>query len=1021
MLRSWPKSLLFFLLLTALGVTLSIGVSLTTSMLGFLKDCDDTYTTIAVFEYIGTDYPDETIFDPDIARCLEEIDFDEIGNDPAVLNWDRNDVAFGYIAGKTDDAADPPYKKAVVAAILILSFNERENCYQYAVEKNLVNPDIGPDGGYIDTNGIELEIGHIYMIHGTRASGTTSHRYFRIAPLDYAAAALAGVDGSVGKMLEDVTIGRYEYEIPEDSIFIAIAETYGAINTGVSVHAVNDVEAYLPFQQADLSVIKGRSFTREEYDDGAKVCLLPERLAELIGAAPGSVIDLSMVVNSGAVQRESYWAGTGFTYNGSYTVVGLFSPNDDYRDIVIIPKSDATDISANRYSYTLGQAHLKNDQAERFYMDMVNVLPPRVRMTVYDQGYAAAAAPLRDVLRIVFILTAVCALTMLAMLALYGFLFVYRQRNLAKTMRRAGVANGGIFCYFLFGSGCLGLISAALGAVVSNSLSGYFIEIVRQTITNYATDDLRYSNSKLAIEKAIEFAPKTEPAVFALTALALFFFAILACLIFTMLSVRSERQRKRRRLRRSGTRSRSLSGGALKYAWLSLERGASRSLLPVMLCALAAALLLQLISTTITYEAGYDQLVRDSDISGYFTDYKGIWRSRLRLDGKLVNNICLNDTLSELSITKAKKYAYGVEWPEPFNAFTYETFLDNVAAGPGYIYTNNLAGVQEFYGCPELPVAFADGYDLSIFSQIPRDEIPIVDEVVDNTYVDPRWGAPAPCIVSTAFLHEKGLALGDVIDFYAISGDELRYEVVQIVGSYIKQGSDDNIYMPLSAYHVMVYSNVQFIVYPGVAIPKRSYQSYYSDIPASYIYDPDPDPRILLKLSFDSMNFKLRGAAGLGAFKDFLYDEGYSEVNNIRNIRSFVIVEDKTFLAAQRAMSQRLWYMQKIFPILYILLELLAALIPFILIQMRKRESALMRAQGASGYKAFLSLFIEQTMLCLPGVILGAGIWFAVFRTVTVPGLTLAGVFALLWLLGTGISAVTLNRGSVQSILRAEE
>lgn len=120
-------------------------------------------------------------------------------------------------------------------------------------------------------------------------------------------------------------------------------------------------------------------------------------------------------------------------------------------------------------------------------------------------------------------------------------------------------------------------------------------------------------------------------------------------------------------------------------------------------------------------------------------------------------------------------------------------------------------------------------------------------------------------------------------------------------------------------------------------------------------------------------------------------------------------------------MSQRLWYMQRIFPALYILLELLAALIPFIIVRLRKRESALMRAQGAAKHTAIFSLFWEQVMLCVPGMIIGAGVWLAAPGTPTRTGAVLTTLFTLLWLLGSGASAMSLSRGSVRTILRAEE
>ena len=251
-----------------------------------------------------------------------------------------------------------------------------------------------------------------------------------------------------------------------------------------------------------------------------------------------------------------------------------------------------------------------------------------------------------------------------------------------------------------------------------------------------------------------------------------------------------------------------------------------------------------------------------------------------------------------------------------------------------------------------------------------------------------------------------------MIDISTIYGNDFSEKAVKIVGSYIRQGSADNIYAPLSDYNIVEYQGVG---------TRNNIHIKITDVPSSYIFDSDTESGILQSLSFSSIEFVMRGAEELGAFKDFLYAQGYSEVNNTRKIRTYVTIEDKTFLATNRAMAQRLWYMQKIFPALYVLLILLAALIPFILIQMRKRETALMRAQGASKHTAFFSVFLEQVILCLPGVFIGGGIWQLVFGTATELGIDLAVLFALFWLLGTGISACTLNRGSVRTILKAEE
>lgn len=1035
-LRSWPKSVLFLLLLTALSATLCIGVSLTAAIMDFLRECDDNYSTIAVFEYIGVDYPDESTYDPGIAKCADEFDFDALAKNPCVLSWDRNEVAFGSIAGKEAGASRQPYDDYTIAVVYIMSFNENLNAYQYAIEKDLVNPDSDSLGGYLDVGDEKLETRHFYLVHGKFGSSKYrigNNQYVRVEPFSNAAAELAGVSASIEDMLTDVTTGRVEYEIPEGHVLLDLAETYAAVNKGVTVHATNDLNNLLPFHQTELTIVEGRSFTADEYTSGSNVCVLPQRLAELLEAGVGDQIDLSLAVCAGATQAESYWAGTGYAYSGSYTIVGILNPNDDYRDTVFIPKSDTVDLSENAYAFTLGQALLKNDRAGQFYEEMEDTLPPRVRMTMFDQGYEAAAEPLRDVLRIALIITAVCSLTTLAILALFGFLFVYRQRGLSRVMRRNGAANSGIYQYFLFGSGLISLLSAAAGAFISRRLSGRVMDLVRQSISEHGSDNLRYSNAALSIAKPMDFMTDIKSNVFAYTVLVLFIAALIACFVFAAISIRSlrahvskralsrMREKGRAAPRRAGSRSHSLSGGALKYAWLSVVRGAFRSAIPFVLCALAAVLLLQLTGATVAYEKNYDELVQATDINGFVTDFRGMWRDGLMVESSLINSFWKSGLLSDISITKTMHHGYGIEPPEVWNIYTYESYQTALGKGPGLIFTNDLAAVQEFFSCRDLPVTFMDGYSLSTFSEIPLGLQPLVSVADSEGNYEMREHEITPVLVSADFLEENEMEYGDEFFLTAYDGETSYNNEVKIIGSYIRQGTADNIYVPLSEYSLRYsVSESDSMKGPGGEEVMYMKRTIY-DIPASYVFDPEADEDLMRYLTFGSLSFRMKGAAGLTAFKDFLYDQGYSEVNLIRTLRRFITIEDKTFLTTERTMSQRLWYMQKTFPVLFVLLELMAALIPFILIKLRKRESAMMRVMGAAKSTAFMSLFLEQVILCLPGVAAGAGVWLLTGGVPDVNGLYLAVLFGLLWLIGTGVSAFSLNRGSVRTILRAAE
>ncbi len=107
---------------------------------------------------------------------------------------------------------------------------------------------------------------------------------------------------------------------------------------------------------------------------------------------------------------ESYWAGTGFASSADYAIVGVMSTPRTMGQYVYVPKGADPVFDQNVIGYTIGTALIKNGRADSFYSDMQQVLPDRVRLTIYDQGYAAVADPFREILRVTNIVSAVCAL-----------------------------------------------------------------------------------------------------------------------------------------------------------------------------------------------------------------------------------------------------------------------------------------------------------------------------------------------------------------------------------------------------------------------------------------------------------------------------------------------------------------------------------------------------------------------------------------------------------------------------------
>ena len=52
-----------------------LGVNLWDSVEKYLDECEQSYVTIGLFEYMSPEYPDEKVFDPGIREFLDGFDF----------------------------------------------------------------------------------------------------------------------------------------------------------------------------------------------------------------------------------------------------------------------------------------------------------------------------------------------------------------------------------------------------------------------------------------------------------------------------------------------------------------------------------------------------------------------------------------------------------------------------------------------------------------------------------------------------------------------------------------------------------------------------------------------------------------------------------------------------------------------------------------------------------------------------------------------------------------------------------
>jgi len=436
-------------------------------------------------------------------------------------------------------------------------------------------------------------------------------------------------------------------------------------------------------------------------------------------------------------------------------------------------------------------------------------------------------------------------------------------------------------------------------------------------------------------------------------------------------------------------------GGPFKYSILSILRGNQRSVITPIVAIAIVIFLSQLAHTVDRYNKQLEDISSSSVIDLQFTDINGRYYDDLTVEAYQLNSINQSKLVKELSMTKSMVYRYlgssvidGQEqelehliFPQGFSA---ATFMDKLLRGPNIIFTNSISKSPEFYFSNSVDTEYFNGYD--------------------ESFLGAKKSDISMCMVSRNFMEENGIELGDTIRIYIHHKGNFETDIVfehkwrgaeidaRVVGSYVKAGEKDNIYCQLSAY------------YDTVLLEDSS----------------DETKEINFDYVMDSSNFKV-DAANLEEMKGYLNDFGFSEVNNIGMIRTFLICDDKTYNSTVDSLNQKIMHTNTLYPFLYVLVGIVALLLAYLLAVSRKKEIALMMGLGSPKIRIFLSFFIEQIVLSTIGCVIGLAGWRIITGQLIIRQLLLTIGFLACYYIGSAVALIIMNNSVVMSILRDEE
>lgn len=329
---------------------------------------------------------------------------------------------------------------------------------------------------------------------------------------------LARLEGSAADFLE----------APENRVWAEIAESYDTALHSLPVMGTDCLESMYLFVNNEAVVTQGRSFTAEEYEAGAGVCLLSESMAEKSGLQVGDTFTMSqfLVHDFGEYNDDADNFSTALhpdgmlnnptvgyvgqdttflTENQEFTVIGLYRLQNEWTDTsysltpntVFIPKKaqieggfggpeemvtvtmeDGTSSISPKGNGAHGvylSVKLHNGKMSRFLQALEGTELAGNFITL-DQGYGAIQESVNAVAQSAWEVFRVALLGWLLILALYVVLYQGLQRKNLGVMRSLGAGKTPARRY-LFGSG---LLLAGLGVVIG-AVAG---AIVLDTIQN---------------------------------------------------------------------------------------------------------------------------------------------------------------------------------------------------------------------------------------------------------------------------------------------------------------------------------------------------------------------------------------------------------------------------------------------------------------------------------------------------------------------------------------------------------
>ncbi len=330
-------------------------------------------------------------------------------------------------------------------------------------------------------------------------------------------------------------------------------------------------EVLMDFYSGEKHISLGRDISREEYEQGANVCLISSRFAKTQGLEVGDKIDLEMYYADYKNSSSQVFApdgsmvgitfgflnSAGEAYNtfqkGQYSVVGIYSGSSrqsnyelGYNAVVVPDKSIKYSDENNIVSFGPMKNYTTSFRIENGaineYLEEFNELEIKnLEINFYDQGFSSLEAGMERLKTSAVILLIIGIVTTICIFVFFEYIFILKQKKRTAIERSLGMSKTKCAGSLLIGVLLITIIGSLCGTITGQVLSNQLIKSDSISVENLDFDTT-YSHwvEPSDLSKAADIEIETNPGVLILIFIASNVLSVSLALLFIGRNIKVE-------------------------------------------------------------------------------------------------------------------------------------------------------------------------------------------------------------------------------------------------------------------------------------------------------------------------------------------------------------------------------------------------------------------------------------------------------------------------------------------------